>query len=280
MLFGFTLGLAGALCFAWYLQPVETRDIAPWQLNTADRQRYMAAVALAYAGDGDLDRAVARLLELRLPNDPLQALADAACQLATTGFVNNTTGLQSVRAMIALYQPQGRTGCADSIIPPASNPTVVVVVELPTQTPTIPPPNTKTPTPQSLPLATQTPLNIAVPTPAGVRAFEWLPVTTSCSAAESGVIQVYVYEANGATGVPGQVIRVRWEGGENEFVTGLNPERGLGYADFEMEEGQRYTVDMPGLSDAVQPPLPAVPCTDPTTGERAITTYRVVFRAF
>jgi hypothetical protein len=40
-----------------------------------------------------------------------------------------------------------------------------------------------------------------------------------------------------------------------------------------------YRVDMPGRAEPITTALAAVPCVDPTTGERAITTYRVIFRA-
>ena len=46
-----------------------------------------------------------------------------------------------------------------------------------------------------------------------------------------------------------------------------------GYADFLMESGKDYIVDMPGHADPVPQPLSAVPCTTPN-GERAIISYR------
>ena len=46
----------------------------------------------------------------------------------------------------------------------------------------------------------------------------------------------------------------------------------------QMETGKDYIVDMPGHADPVPQPLSAVPCTAPT-GERAIISYRVVFRS-
>jgi hypothetical protein len=279
VILGVAFGLAIGLFVSWYIVPVEQVDVAPWQLTTADRDRYMVAIALAYAQDGDLNRAVNRLLELRLPGDPIQAMADTACALATSGYVNSTSGLQAVRSMIRLYQPQGRAGCADTLISADGAATQIVEVILPTSTLTLTPAASKTATPESQVLSTPTPLALSLPTPESIGAFEAISVNTSCSVQESGLIQVYVYEINGSTGVPGQPVRVRWNGGESRFFTGLIPERGDAYADFQMEEGQSYLVDMPDRADAVDTTLPAVPCTDPTTGERAITTYRVIFRA-
>jgi hypothetical protein len=92
------------------------------------------------------------------------------------------------------------------------------------------------------------------------------------------MIEVLVFAANGSSGIPRQPVRVRWGDEDSLFVTGLQPERGAGFADFEMEAGQSYLVDLPGQSEVVQPALVASPCTDATTGERSIITYRVSFR--
>ncbi len=279
VILGFALGLAVGLLIAWVFFPVEEIDVAPWQLQTADREQYLIAIALAYSEDSNLDRAVERLLSLRLNDDPIQAMADTACRLATTGYVNSTSGLQAVRSMMQFYQPQGRVGCADELISAMAAPTQVVDVTLPTSTPTLTPAATKTSTPESAILATATPLAVTVPTPANVSAFEAISVNTLCSATESGLIQVQVYEINGTTGIPGQTIRARWQGGDSYFVTGMIPERGPGFADFQMTEGMSYIIDMPSAASPIDTALEAVPCTDPNTGERAITSYRVIFRS-
>jgi hypothetical protein len=278
VILGLVLGLAGGLYIAWEIAPVQEVDVEPWQLSADDKASYMVAVALSYAYDGDLNEAVKRLLDLRLGSDPIQAVADVACQLSTSGYVNNSSGLRAVRSMMHFYQLQGRTGCADSLIEVQDTPpTAVIQVELATSTPTLVPPDTKTPTPENVNVVVPTPTPLIIPTSAPQGSFIAL-VNTVCSTTESGLIQVYVYEVNGSTGIPGQRIRVRWDGGESIFFTGLMPERGAAYADFEMEEGVSYRVDMPGLSEPLQDTLPAVPCNDSTTGERAIITYRVIFR--
>ncbi|HYO88397.1 MAG TPA: hypothetical protein VER79_07095 [Candidatus Limnocylindrales bacterium] len=280
LILGLIVGVAAGLIIAWVIAPVQQIDISPSQLNEADQTRYLEAIALAYAQDGNLDQAVRRLVELRLSGDPIQVMADTACTLATSGYVNSTSGLRSVQAMVSFYQLQGRVGCADDVIKvQALDSTQVVELTLPTATLTLAPPATKTATPEGNLLETATsvaPLIQATPLPAQ---FELANVATSCSAGRPGVIEVLVYEANGSTGIPGQQVRVRWNGQDNLFVTGLQPDRGPGFADFVMEEGQSYLVDLPGQSPVVQPALAASPCTDPTTGERSIITYRVSFRA-
>ncbi|MBZ0275650.1 MAG: hypothetical protein K8I60_05880, partial [Anaerolineae bacterium] len=96
-----------------------------------------------------------------------------------------------------------------------------------------------------------------------------------CSTALSGLIEVFVQDFNG-DGVPGIEVRVRWNDGEDRFFTGLKPERGPAYADFQMEADKGYTVELPGRSDPSQQ-LIARPCTA-ENGQDAIILYRVVFR--
>jgi hypothetical protein len=44
---------------------------------------------------------------------------------------------------------------------------------------------------------------------------------------------------------------VAWEGGSDAFFTGLAPELGLGYADFEMQPGLSYILRVGSAGDLV-----------------------------
>ena len=276
LVIGLIIGLGTGLVYAWSVNPIVEVATEPWQLRSDDRALYMVGVALAFAGDSDLNRAVERLLTLQAEGeakDPFQEMADTACQLASTGYVDSNSGLRAIRSMITFYQLQGRTGCAETLIP-ASNlePTSVVQVELPT--PTLRPPATKTPTPVSSPNATATQRIVVVPTSVPQRDFVLADIATFCSANLPGVIEVFVQDF-GSVGLPGQPVQVRWDGGRSRFFTGLKPERSPGYADFQMEEGRGYIVEMPGRSDPTQP-LTAGPC-NTDSGAQSITSYRVFF---
>lgn len=277
LLIGLILGIGGSLYYAWNLAPIQEFDTEPWQLNAATKDQYVVAIALSYARDNDIGKAINRLVALQLPGDPIQAVADAACRLATTGYVNSTGGLNAVRSMMRFYQLQGRAGCADQLISSQAGQGGVVTIEVPTSTPTLTPPASKTPTPVSA-LPTSTPLALIIPSAQPQNDFILAGVSTNCGTDISGLIMVEVYEADASTGSPGQEIRVRWDGGESRFFTGLKPERSRGYADFQMEAGKDYILDMPGHADPLSQPLSAVACTTPT-GERAVIAYRVVFRA-
>jgi hypothetical protein len=279
-LIGIALGIGAGLGYAWVLNPVVEYSTEPWQLRQEDRDQYMVAVALGFAGDGNLDRAVERMLSLYPRGapalDPFQEFADAACRLATTGYVDSNSGRRAIRSMMTFYQLQGKTGCADTLIPDINaQPTAVVQIELPT--PTLPPPATKTPTPPAgIAAATSpTPPRIVVPTSVPQRDFVLANVSTFCDEDISGVIEVFVQDFGGV-GIPGQAVRVRWDGGQDTFYTGLKPERGPAYADFQMEPGREYIIEMPGRSDPSAQALGAVACTT-ETGARATISYRAVF---
>jgi hypothetical protein len=194
-----------------------------------------------------------------------------ACDLATTGYAETGTGLRAIQSMMVFYQLQGRKGCADNLIS-IGQPTVVVNVDV--ATPTAQPPATKTPTPDRPSQETPT-IPVFIPTVQPKTSYIIAAIRTACDAEFSGIIEVRVQDSNGNP-VPGQAVRVRWDDGDSTFYTGLKPERGSDYADFQMEAGKAYTVEMPGQSDPSQP-LGAVPCTT-DDGKQAVTLYRVFFR--
>lgn len=277
LLVGLAIGLALGLIYAWVISPVVEFDTQPAQLSAAARTQYLTAISLAYRADSDLRQAVDRLLELNLRGDPFQVVADTACDLFRQG-INSNSERNALEAMIALYSPQGRSGCADESnlfavvrATPTPFPTAIPV------TPTLIPPASKTPT-------AVMPLNVTPPTVAPTRTPTEVPqvndyivanVQTFCSVELAGTIEVYV-QWPGRGDQPGIPVRVSWETGSDTFFTGLKPERGLGYADFQMEANRSYTVELPGRSRR-STTLTASQCTT-QSGERSTTSYRVVFR--
>lgn len=276
LVIGLLIGLAGGGYYAYVINPTQELDTHPSQLISEDQQDYVVAIMLAYSYDSDLNTAIDRLLALELGSDPLQAVADMTCDLARTGYVDSTSGLRAVRAMRTFYQLQGRTSCADNIIPAPESVPLEVVITLPTATPTLPPPPTKTP--NSVVGATETPSGVIVtPTSAPQGTYRGVVSQTFCSTELSGVIEVRVRDALNVE-IAGEPIRVTWGNNErSDFITGLKPERGVGYADFQMETGVSYIISMPGLSDPIQSPIVASSCFVPDTNLQAITSYRIVF---
>ncbi|MDZ4671150.1 MAG: hypothetical protein SH821_09785 [Phototrophicales bacterium] len=278
LLLGMLLALGGAFYVTREIIPLPQADTAPWQLTTNAKNAYVVAIILDYTHQGDLGTAIQRLVDLRLPTtDPIQAVADIACQLATSPYISTNSGADAVRAMIQFYKLQNKSGCADELPLVAQNNPVVVTMVLPT--PTLLPPPTKTPEAvisgqdNLTPTPTRTPF---VPPTAPPASFELVIANTFCDVQLSGIIEVRVINRNGVE-LPAMPIRVRWDDGSSLFYSGLKPERGLGYADFQMEQGRAYTIEMPALSNPSTTPLTATPCfTD--SNQPAVLSYRVVFR--
>lgn len=275
LLLGLALGTSAGLAYAWVVNPRIEFNTEPWQLNAADRANYVAAITLHYARSGDLNGAIQRLIALKPKADPIQEVADVACNLATSGYANSSSGQRAIRKMMVFYQLQGRSGCADKLISVSEQGTPIVQIDVPTPT-TLPPPASKTPTPESTARPSATPPAIIVPTTPPQVKFDLASINTFCDVELSGVIEVFVQDFNGE-GIPGQAIQVRWDKGDNTFYTGLKPERGPGYADFQMEAGKGYIIEMPGQSPPSSQPLGAIACTTPE-GKAAVTSYRVFFR--
>jgi hypothetical protein len=287
IIIGLVIGLSGGLYFAWEVSPVEEFDTEPWQLRGQDQAHYLVALMIAYAHDGDLSRTVQGLQDMRLPNDPIQHVADVACNLARSGYVDSNSGLNAIRSMMQFYQGQGRRGCADELVPlePQATEAVEVIIA---PTPTSLPPPTKTAIPEAAGTPAATPIvdvntadadTILPRTPAGIgnvtqRSFRLVRLEQFCDANISGMIEVFVRDLGGVD-LPGQRIRVRWDGGESIFLTGLKPERGASYADFKMEANTGYTIDMPGMSDPSRQII-ASRCVD-ESGTESLWSYQAVF---
>lgn len=274
LILGLLAGTGLGIFVAWMVLPVEEVNTAPWQLRSRDKAEYVVAVVLRWSHDGDLAKAINALVDLRLGGeDPLQAVANVACELASTGYVNSSSGLRAIRSLIQFYELQGRMGCA-SVLLPVPSPQGAVTIVPSTATATIPPPPSKTPTPEDSLRPSPTQPVIIVPTTPPQRNFTLARVETFCDAELSGIIEVRVRDSRGQP-LPGTAVRVRWDSGEDLFFTGLKPERGADYADFKMEPGKGYTVEIRGSSDPSQS-LNAVPCFMDGGGE-AVTSFRVVF---
>lgn len=272
--FGIILGLLLGLGGAWLLGPIKESSIEPYQLRLEDRHHYMAAIALEYMQRGDLGRAVSKLTELRSAPDPIQAMAAAACELGGRGYLESGSGAAAGRAMTAFYQLQGRRGCADRLLPALE---ITPIKTIPTTQPAnaaMPaPPPSKTPA-ASIGLAPPM-IGIAPTRPSG-RSFAGRLASAFCDPALPGIIEVSVLDLRGE-GLPGERIRVYWGAEESIFVSGLKAERGDAYADFEMEAGIDYAIDMPGASDPLDASLSAESCLA-GGGYESLESYRVVFR--
>jgi hypothetical protein len=68
-----------------------------------------------------------------------------------------------------------------------------------------------------------------------------------CDAGPPLRIEVLVEDQDGQ-GVPGVAVWLTWPDGADRAVTGLKPEKGTGYADFNADEGVTYAISVGELA--------------------------------
>lgn len=266
LLTGLILGFVLGLMYTWGVQPVEYVDTTPGSLRADYKDRYRAMIAAAYQFNHDLVRAQARL-ELLKDDDMVRALAEQAQRTLGQGDAQVEAGALGMLAA-ALGEVSG-VGQANIGTPEVRTPTQTTQ---PTQPPTVQPSPTATDTPEELPETATAEAEQAQATPAGTATISPTPrptatpsptpsstptrTPTSTPAAPfvlrttqriceqnqpGGLIQVIALDAADEQ-ISGVEVIVTWDGGEDHFYTGLHPELGRGYADFDMTKDIVYAV--------------------------------------
>jgi len=266
------IGLALGLAFTRMQGPLQRSNAEPWQLREDERHHFAIAIALEHQHSGNMGRTLNKLIALRPAQHPLDALADAACALGSSGYLGSESGIKALRGAVALYSVDGRTGCAEQLLPlSATDSAPEPAVELAADAGFATPLPTKPPLRDSQGGASSRRL---VPTPAAQRSFEARAARSFCDAANPALIEVHVLDYLGR-GIPGQRIRVRWSDQEDIFLSGLKVDRGPSYADFQMEEGIDYAIDMPGAADPLDASLSTGACY--TANRSTLKSWRVTF---
>lgn len=252
--------------------PLPQAHAEPWQLRGEDRQHYMMAIALQHEYSGESLRALDQLIALRPAQDPWAALAEAACELGSRGYLRHPSGIQALRSAVRLYTSQGRAGCAEQLLPAEAADSAPATQTAPVSD-----------DPRPTPLPTKRPLRqtvVATPTgrPVGPgaeqRSFAVLSVRSFCDLARPALIEVHVVDYIGR-GIPGQPIRVRWGNREDLFFSGLKVEYGDSYADFQMAPDIDYAIEMNDARDPTTSSLSTGDCY--TDNRRGLKSYRVTF---
>jgi hypothetical protein len=232
-LVGFFIGLALSLTYTWVINPPPLTDTTPAALGLQDKEKYTVLIAAAYAADGDLDRTRKRLAQLEDSDieNTIIALAER--------YINAGRDARDIRALARLSDALGGTSAA-------MRPFIATPTPTPTQAPT-PTRQPPTPTPTRVmpftPTPTVTPLPRRTPASDSSGPFGVAQSTALCDPTTDGLLRVYVRDGAGK-GLPGAQILVNWPGGEDRFFTGFKPEIDPGYADFEMEPGEVYQVEL------------------------------------
>jgi hypothetical protein len=240
MLLGLVLGLAGGLVYSWLLNPVEYTDTAPASLRQDFKEDYLSLIASAYAATGDLNRARARLTLLGVGAAPEELSRLAQSRLGAGQPESEARALAQLAAVLG-ERP------SPLILTPGSPTATDVAQSSPTASVTA--------SPTTRPSAT--------PSPTPGAPFALLEKELICDPdLLEAQLQMQVLDAAGE-GVPGIQILVVWDNGQDTFYTGLKPELGAGYADFNMTPDTVYSLQ---LIDGESPisGLIAEECTDPS----------------
>jgi hypothetical protein len=284
LLIGLALGLAVGLGYAWGLNPVQFYNTDPVDLRPQHKETWMLLVAATYRQEGDLDRALARLAGLDDPQigQTVAALTERymqagnpATQVRALAALADALGARSTNMLIYLATPEPTLFFSPTPEPPTAIPSATSTAT-PTRVPTTTP--TPQPTPTATPTVTPRPTLTRHPTPTSPPPY-YLEAQERLCQSDRGAprIEIFVQTQAGA-GIPGSEIWVTWSGGADRFVTGLKPEIGLGYADFDMAPGVAYAVAVgePGLQ--VVRGLSAEPCL-PGEGDSPLASWRLTIVA-
>lgn len=222
---GAVLGFVIGLYYAWNVNPVRYTETAPSSLKPTYQREYLALIAAAFQGTGNLQKAESRLalFDYENPVEVLEALAQE--ELAQEGREREARALARLAAEL-----EGSAAMSETQSPaaPARNSTSSTALPSVTPTATPPPPPTGEPT--------------ATPTPGPP--FELVEREAICPGEGSPpLLQVEVEDAEGEP-IPGVQVQVLWSADEDRFFTGLKPELSLGYGDFQLEPGVVYTVQL------------------------------------
>jgi len=189
------------LIVTWVLWPVEFKNADVADLRQSYKDDYLRMISSAYQADGDLQAAKERLSEIRLA-DPVQSINDLIARDKTS-----PTYAASLDALGYLSK---------SISAPSSGAAGQTPVNL---------------TPQAIMIVAATPTPLA-PT------FSLVEHTQlSCQDEPDAAYLIFVVRDVNGQDLPNVGIEVRWAGGDDIVYTGLKPERGVGYADYQAAPG-------------------------------------------
>ncbi len=197
------VGVALGLLLTWVIWPVEFKDADPADLRPTLRDDYVRMISLAYEADGDVASARQRLGALRLAN-PAQTFNDLIEQ-----EIRNANDPATQDALIHLAHALNFKPAYTAMRPP--------------------------PKPRS-----NAPLTIfVVATPVSpVPSFALVEhAQLSClDEPENAYLKFFVRDAAGRD-LPNIAIEIRGKDLSETVYTGLKPERGIGYADYEAAPG-------------------------------------------
>jgi hypothetical protein len=245
------VGLGLGLVYSWVISPPRIVDAAPNDLRSDFKDQYRSAIAAAYEATGNLPRARARL-SLLGDADPIEALNAQAQRMRASGEQSGHAD-QVVALALALDENHNGAPVSSAVVEAPNN-----VDGIPSATSPPPPPDVPielTETPESIETQPAEVLSAATPRPTRTliptlgAPFTLTGQETICdSNLPDGLLQVLVLNPNRRQ-LAGVEIVVTWDGGKEQFFTGLKPELGNGYADYMMTPDVTYAIQLARGSD-------------------------------
>lgn len=245
-------GIGLGLLYAWVFSPRQVTDAQPSALRADFKDQYRSIVAAAYAATGNLPRAQARLALLGEPSFVDALNAQAQRMRAGSGSGEEFENPDLVVALALALDEENHSS-------PILTPTLEAANQI-----------EDTPTATAAPIASEEPVvaaetppsietdgTVIAPTPRPTQTtlptlgapFELTGQESICdSNLPDGLLQVMVLNASRRQ-LAGVEIVITWDGGKEQFFTGLKPELGNGYADYIMIPSITYTVQLARGSD-------------------------------
>jgi hypothetical protein len=248
-------GIGLGLVYSWVISPLRVSNAEPATLRADFKDQYRSLIAAAYAATRNLPRAQARLALLGDSN-PAEALNGQAQRMQASSQSFERTD-QLVALALALDGSTNDESSSDTLV---STPTIEEITNDVDNTPaatTLPPssegPLDLTETPQTIETQTvvieSTPRSSSTSTPVPGKPFALSGQETICDPnLPNGLLQVVVLSSNRRQ-IAGVEIDITWDGGKEQFFTGLKPELGNGYADYAMTPDITYSIQLARGSD-------------------------------
>lgn len=259
ILLALLVGLGLGLVYSWVISPLRIFSAEPKTLRADFKDQYRSLIAAAYAATDNLPRAQARLVLLGDPNG-IEALNGQAQRMqASNQSFERADQVAALALALDENTQAGNPGSEDINNEPGAT-LPVEITETPNDIVTATSDSLSTEVPLDLTetpqfIETQTllvessprPTNTSTPEPG--EPFTLTGQETVCDPnIPEGLLQVIVLNSNRRQ-IPGVEIDITWEGGKEQFFTGLKPELGNGYADYLMTPDVTYSIQLARGSD-------------------------------
>jgi hypothetical protein len=212
------VGIIFGLLVTWVLWPVEFTNADVVDLRQSYKDDYLRMISSAYMADGDLAAARQRLVQLGLAN-PIQSIGDLIVRdKASLAYAASLDALSNLSR--ALLTPSATSALSAGQTAVSLTPQAILVIA-------------------------------ATPTPSAP-AFSLVEhMQLGCQDEPDAAYLVFVVRDVSGAELPNVGIQVRWAGGDDVVYTGLKPERGIGYADYQAAPGTFSATILSARSDQV-----------------------------